>query len=96
MVRRKVTDEELAEALQRLPGWEVKEDKLHKEFKFGSFAEAMGWMVSSGIQADKMDHHPEWANVYSRVTVDLVTHDLGALSTLDVALAEKMEELASN
>ena len=43
MVRRKVTDEELAEALQRLPGWEVKEDKLHKEFKFGSFAEAMGW-----------------------------------------------------
>jgi 4a-hydroxytetrahydrobiopterin dehydratase len=55
----------------------------------------MGWMVSAGIQADKLDHHPEWANVYSRVTVDLVTHDLGALSTLDVALAEKMEELAS-
>ena len=94
MERRKLTDEELADALQRLPGWEVVDGKLHKEFKFGSFAEAMGWMVSAGIQADKLDHHPEWCNVYSRVTIDLVTHDLGTLSTLDVALAERMEELA--
>lgn len=94
MARRKVTDDELADALERLPGWEVKEGKLHKEFRFGSFAEAMGWMVSAGIEADKMDHHPEWANVYSRVTVDLITHDVGALSTLDVRLAEKMEQLA--
>jgi 4a-hydroxytetrahydrobiopterin dehydratase len=95
MARRKLTDEELADALQRMSGWEVKEGKLHKEFKFGSFAEAMGWMVSAGIHADKLDHHPEWANVYSRVTVDLVTHDLDAISTLDVALAEKMDALAN-
>ena len=94
MTRRKLTEAELADALLRLPGWEVREGKLHKEFKFGSFADAMGWMVSAGIEADKMDHHPEWSNVYSRVTVDLVTHDLGALSTLDVHLAEKMEQLA--
>lgn len=94
MARRKLTEAELADALIRLPGWKVREGKLHKEFKFGSFAEAMGWMVSAGIEADKMDHHPEWSNVYSRVTVDLVTHDLGALSTLDVHLAEKMEQLA--
>jgi 4a-hydroxytetrahydrobiopterin dehydratase len=95
MARRKLTDEELADALQRMSGWEVKEGKLHKEFKFGSFAEAMGWMVSAGIHADKLDHHPEWANVYSRVTVDLVTHDLDAISTLDVTLAEKMDALAN-
>ena len=93
MERRKLTDDELADALQALPGWEVKDGKLHKEFKFGSFAEAMGWMVSAGIFADKLDHHPDWCNVYNRVTVDLVTHDMGALSTLDIALAKKMEEL---
>jgi 4a-hydroxytetrahydrobiopterin dehydratase len=80
--------------LRELPDWEVKEGKLHKQYKFGSFAEAMGWMVSAAIHADKLDHHPEWSNVYSRVTVDLVTHDLEALSTLDLALAMRMEELS--
>ena len=95
MARYKVNDEELTAALADLPGWEVKDGKLHKEFKFGSFAAAMGWMVSVAIYADKLDHHPEWSNVYSRVRVDLVTHDMGnAISNLDLKLAGKMEELA--
>lgn len=95
MARRKLTDTEIEEALATLPGWEVRGGKLHKTFKFGSFAEAIGWMVSVAVYADKMDHHPEWANVYGRVTVDLSTHDLGnAISPLDVELARRMDALA--
>ncbi len=88
-------DAQLEAALAELPGWSIDNGKLHKVFKFKSFARAMGWMMSVAIQADKMDHHPEWGNVYSRVTVHLVTHDLGnRISNLDVALAKKMELLA--
>lgn len=95
MSRRKVTEEEVSEALEDyLPGWEVKDGKLHKSYQFDSFAEAMGWMVSVAIQADKLDHHPDWSNGYNKVVVDLMTHDLGALSTYDLELAAKMEELA--
>jgi 4a-hydroxytetrahydrobiopterin dehydratase len=95
MARNKLTQSEIKDALAELPGWEVVDGKLHKKFKFKSFAEAMGWMVSVGIYADKHDHHPEWSNIYSRVTVDLVTHDLGdSISNLDVDLARRMEALA--
>lgn len=95
MERRKLEDEEIHSALLGLTGWTVQEGKLHKTFKFGSFAQAIGWMVSVSIYADKIDHHPEWSNVYSRVRVDLVTHDLGnSISNLDVELAKKMDSLA--
>jgi len=95
MERRKLTREEIDASLLELTGWEEVDGKLHKEFKFGSFAEAIGWMVSVAIYADKIDHHPNWSNVYNRVTVELWTHDLDALSTLDVALAKKMNMLAA-
>ena len=95
MARYALSDEELEEGLVTLSGWTVVDGKLHKQFKFGSFAEAMGWMVSVGIHADKMDHHPEWANVYNKVTVNLVTHDLGnKISSWDIELAQKMDALA--
>lgn len=97
MTRYKLSDEELATSLNDLTDWEIKEGKLHKTYKFGSFAEAIGWMVSVAIHADKMDHHPEWSNVYNKVQVNLVTHDLDdAISNWDVTLAKKMEELAHN
>ena len=97
MARYKVNDEELSAALAELPGWEEKDGKLHKTYKFDSFAQAMGWMISVAIHADKMDHHPEWANVYNKVQVNLVTHDLdNAISNLDLDLAKKMEALASS
>lgn len=96
MARRKLDDEEIEAALEGLQDWEVRNGKLHKTFKFGSFAQAIGWMMSVAIFADKLDHHPEWCNVYSRVRVDLVTHDLGnAISNLDVELARKMDSLAT-
>ena len=95
MKRKKLTSEEIAAELISLPGWEIKDGKLYKQYKFKSFAQAIGWMVSVAIHADKMDHHPEWANVYNRVMVSLVTHDLGnSISSLDVALAKQIEGLA--
>ncbi|MGB3713676.1 MAG: 4a-hydroxytetrahydrobiopterin dehydratase [Candidatus Promineifilaceae bacterium] len=91
MERRKLTRAELERSLDGLPGWELIDSKLHKTFKFDSFAEAIGWMTTVAIFAEKIDHHPEWSNVYNRVTVNLITHDLDALSTLDIALAQKMQ-----
>lgn len=95
MAKRKLTEEELKEALAQLPGWEVKDGKLHKTFKFQSFAQAIGWMVSVAVYADKLDHHPDWCNTYRKVEVDLITHELGALSTYDLELAARMETLAA-
>jgi 4a-hydroxytetrahydrobiopterin dehydratase len=95
MKRYPVEQAELGKALQTLPGWQVQNGKLHKEYRFATFSLAMGWMMSASVEADKMDHHPEWGNVYNRVTVDLVTHSLGnRISNLDIELAKKMEALA--
>ena len=95
MERKALTSDELETAVTDLPGWEVLYGKLSKTFRFKSFAEALGWMVSVGIYADKIDHHPEWSNVYNKVKVQLVTHDLGnQISTWDVDLARRMDELA--
>ena len=95
MERRVLSTAELQTALDDLHGWEIKDGKLSKQYRFQSFAQAIGWMVSVAIYADKIDHHPEWSNVYSRVQVNLVTHDLGNLiSTFDLALARRMDQLA--
>jgi len=94
--RRPLNADEIEAALADLPGWQVADGKLTKSYKFKSFAAAIGWMVSVAIYADKLDHHPEWSNVYNRVQVNLVTHDLGnAISTWDIDLARKMEALAA-
>ena len=95
MTPKKLTHDEIQQALEELSGWSIVEGKLHKAFKFDSFSEAIGWMVSVAIYADKIEHHPEWLNVYNRVQVDLVTHDLDdAISNLDVELARKMNTIA--
>ena len=92
-----LSNEEIAAALTELLGWSVEAGKLHKQYEFGTFAAAMGWMMSAAIVADKMDHHPEWSNVYNRVTVNLITHDLGdAISSWDVALAKRFDALAKH
>lgn len=96
MTRRKLNQEEIETAVAKLSGWQVQDGKLHKTFKFDSFAQAIGWMMSVAVEANKLDHHPEWSNVYNRVTVNLVTHDLDdSISSWDVELAQKMEELAA-
>ena len=74
-------------------GWQhdADRDAIHKSFKFKSFVEAFGWMTQMAIVAEKMNHHPEWFNVYNRVDVTLTTHDAGGLSALDVKLAQVMD-----
>ena len=91
MERRTLTQNEIENIANELPAWEIRDGKLYRQFKFSSFADAIGWMVKIAIYADRIDHHPEWSNVYSKVDVKLITHDLGALSTLDLTLARYME-----
>jgi 4a-hydroxytetrahydrobiopterin dehydratase len=71
--------------------WQIVEGKLTKTFKFKSFIRAFGWMTQIAIWAEKLNHHPEWFNVYNKVVVQLTTHDVGGISELDFKLAEKME-----
>lgn len=95
MAEMKLDEQHLAQALEQLTGWTVAAGKLHREYRFPSFLEAMAFMNVAAIAIDKMDHHPEWANVYSRVTVDLVTHSEGGITEKDVALARRLQALAA-
>ncbi|WP_339724290.1 4a-hydroxytetrahydrobiopterin dehydratase [uncultured Paraglaciecola sp.] len=94
----KLNHEQITEALislnrekEALSHWQVCEGKLVKSFKFKSFIRAFGWMSQIAIWAEKLNHHPEWFNVYNKVEVKLTTHDVGGISELDFKLAEKME-----
>ena len=89
-----LTDEEIAGRLAGRTGWEVVDGKLHRELRFDDFVAAFGFMASVAIVAEKLDHHPEWANVYNRVTVDLTTHDAGGITDLDFELAARIDALA--
>jgi 4a-hydroxytetrahydrobiopterin dehydratase len=85
---------EIDSRLNSRPGWNLEHAKLHRLFQFKSFVEAFGFMSQIAILAEKMDHHPEWSNVYSRVEVFLTTHDAGGITELDFELAEHMDRLA--
>ena len=82
------------EVADALPGWTGHQDMITKVFRFEDFAEAFGWMTRIAIIADRMDHHPEWFNVYNRVDVTLTTHDAGGVTKKDRTLAEAMEKAA--
>lgn len=90
-----LTGSEREELLQPLiaAGWKVDDarDAITKEFQFRNFVHAFGWMTQIAIVAEKMNHHPEWSNVYKTVTVTLTTHDAGGLTDKDVRLAQRME-----
>ena len=72
---------------------EEKQDSITKEFFFANFIEAFSWMTSAALWAEKLNHHPEWSNVYNRVFVRLTTHDSEGLTELDIKLAQKMEKI---
>ena len=93
----KLTGEARDRVLGRLRGWsEVKgRDAISKKFVFKDFNEAFGFMTRAALVAEKLDHHPEWFNVYKSVEVTLSTHDAGGLTELDIKLAEAMDKLAS-
>jgi 4a-hydroxytetrahydrobiopterin dehydratase len=86
-----------AAALAQLTGWTAADgrDAIVKTFKFKDFNAAFGWMTRVALAADKLDHHPEWFNVYNRVDVQLATHDADGVTELDVTLAKFMDAAAS-
>ncbi|MTH98216.1 4a-hydroxytetrahydrobiopterin dehydratase [Roseibium sp. RKSG952] len=88
--------EERAAAMQSLSGWNMAEGReaITKEFRFRNFVEAFGFMTRAAMVAEKMNHHPEWSNVYRTVDVTLTTHDAGGLTILDMKLANEMDRLA--
>ncbi len=81
-------------ALNELSGWSIQDGKLHRQFVFPSFVEAFGFMASVAVVAESKGHHPEWFNVYNRVTIDLTTHDSGGITQKDVDLARRANALA--
>lgn len=91
----KMTDSEVRASLEGLVGWTVKNGKLHREYKFADFVHAFGFMATAAIAIEKMNHHPEWFNVYNRVTVDLTTHDAGGISSKDFELAAVLDGIAN-
>ena len=91
----KIEEAQARERLEEIPGWEIQDGCLHREFKFADFVEAFGFMTRVALAAEAMNHHPDWSNVYRTVTVDLSTHDVGGLSDLDFKLAAKMNALAA-
>ncbi len=76
----------------RVP-WQIIDGKLHKQFEFSGFVEAFGFMTMAALVAERMDHHPKWTNVYTKVDIDLLTHRSGGITSLDFALAGAMEKL---
>ena len=88
-----LSSESLERELEGLDGWSVKEGKLHKEFKFDDFNHAFGFMTRAAMHIEKMNHHPEWFNVYNRLVVDLTTHDAGGITQNDVNLAKILNSL---
>ncbi len=93
MERKKLSEKEVREKLSGLPEWKLKGGKLYREFKFKDFKRAFGFMASVALIAESLDHHPDWSNVYNRVIVELHTHDLGGISTLDFKFAEQVDQL---
>jgi 4a-hydroxytetrahydrobiopterin dehydratase len=79
--------------LSALPGWAVRQGKLHREFTFPDFVQAFAFMTGSALVAESMNHHPEWSNVYNRVVVDLSTHDAGGLTERDFEFAGRISRL---
>jgi 4a-hydroxytetrahydrobiopterin dehydratase len=94
MARQKLTDQDLKAAVEKLAGWTVKDEKLHREYKFTDFAHAFGFMAMAAVAIEKMNHHPEWSNVYNKISVDLTTHDSGGITENDVKLAGLLEGIA--
>lgn len=101
MAHRKLEQHEIEQALNQLntttsQSWVIEDEKLSKTFKFKDFQQAFGFMTMSALYAEKQDHHPEWFNVYNKVSIQLTTHDVLGISQKDFNLAEKMEAFALN
>lgn len=93
MATAKLSEQEIAAGLSKLAGWSLAGGKLHRVFEFKNFSEAFGFMARVALEAEKMDHHPDWSNAYNKVTIDLSTHSAGGITRNDFALAEKIQQI---
>ena len=89
---KKLSGNELDEIVRNMKGWELNDEKLQKSFKFTNFVEAFGFMTRIALEAERMNHHPEWSNVYNNVTIKLSTHDAGGITDYDIKLAEIIDD----
>ena len=86
-------DEELKELVFKIPGWEIKSKHIEREFNFLNFIEAFSFMTKIALICEKLNHHPNWENVYSKVIIRLNTHDLGGITNLDEILASEINKI---
>ena len=93
MMAEKLSGEALETALASVAGWTFRDSKLHRVFAFADFTEAFGFMTQVALVAERMNHHPEWCNVYKTVAISLTTHDAGGLTLKDVELAQAINRL---
>lgn len=91
----KLSESEIESEVTKIPGWKLVNGKLNKSFEFKDFIEAFGFMTRVAIKAEKMNHHPEWFNVYNKVKIDLVTHDVNGISNYDIKLASAINKIQS-
>jgi 4a-hydroxytetrahydrobiopterin dehydratase len=87
------TKADVEKNLAQLNGWKLKKDSLHKAFKFKDFSQAFGFMTRVALEAEKLNHHPDWKNAYNTVSISLSTHDAGGLTQLDFKLAKLIDTL---
>jgi 4a-hydroxytetrahydrobiopterin dehydratase len=91
---RKLSKSEITSNLSELDGWKLSRGKIRREFEFSGFEDAFAFMTRVALEVEKLDHHPEWFNVYNNVTIELVTHDVGGLSDYDFRLAKIIDDVA--
>ena len=89
----RLSQEDIDKELKNIPGWSVVNGKLHREIKFESFNQAFGFMTRAAMEIEKMNHHPEWLNVYNTLVIDLMTHDAGGITKNDTNLARVLNSL---
>ena len=89
----KLSDQEIERQIKDLEGWNLVNGKLNRAFEFSNFIEAFGFMTKVALEAEKLNHHPEWCNVYKKLDIDLVTHDIGGISNYDIKLAGSISRL---
>jgi 4a-hydroxytetrahydrobiopterin dehydratase len=93
MAPAKLSEEQISAELKRLGGWSVVNGNLRRVFEFKDFSQAFAFMTRVALAAEKMDHHPDWSNVWNKVTIDLSTHSAGGLTKNDFDLAAKVQQI---
>lgn len=93
---KKLSEHELEVQIKVMKGWELKNGKLEKSFRFSNFVEAFGFMTKIALEAEKINHHPEWLNVYDSVNIKLTTHDAGGITDFDIKLANIIDAVGHN